>query len=164
MLTAAVTFYDVVLWLHVSAVVVGFGPTFAYAVLEGVVAKSSPRSLPALLGAVQTNNRSLVTTGGVVVLVTGIYLTAVQWEFSAFFISWGIVAVLVLLGLIHAFFIPNERKAQEAAERDIAASGGGDVEFGDDFQKATKRVSAMGVVAGLIVVLTVYVMVAKPFM
>ena len=32
MTTLAVTFYDVVVWLHVTAVVVGLGPTFAYGV------------------------------------------------------------------------------------------------------------------------------------
>ena len=163
--TAAVSFYDVIVWLHVSAVVVGFGSTFAYAIFLTVAARSEARSLPGLLRAMQANDRSLVTIGGVLVLVTGLYLaTYPQWEFSAFFIAWGIVAVLVLLGLTHGYFVPNERRAAEAAERDIAAAGTGDVELGDDFQQANGRLARMGVVAGLIIVLTVYVMVAKPFL
>ena len=32
MTTLAVQFYDVIVWLHVSAVVVAFGPTFAYGI------------------------------------------------------------------------------------------------------------------------------------
>ena len=162
---AAVSFYDVVLWLHVSAVVVGFGSTFAYAVFLAVAPRSDARSVPGLLRAMQANDRSLVTIGGLVVLVTGLYLaTYPQWEFSDFFIAWGIVAVLVLLGLTHAYFVPNERRGQEAAEQDIAAAGTGDVELGDDFQRANGRLARMGTVAGLIIVLTVYVMVAKPFL
>lgn len=163
MAAAAVTFYDIVLWLHVTAVVVGFGGTFAYGVLIAVAGRSDPRSLPGLLEAIRANDRSLVTVGGIVVLVTGIYLAADAWQFSDFFISWGIIAVLVLLGLVHGFFLPNERRAREAAERDIEAAGSGTVELGDEFNTANGRLAKMGPVAGLIVVLTVYVMVAKPF-
>jgi MFS family permease len=159
----AVSFNDVVVWLHVTAVVVGFGGTFAYGVLMAFVGRSAPRAMPGLLAALQANDRSLVTIGGAVVLLTGLYLAAVQWGFSPFFVAWGIVAVIVLLGLLHGYFIPNERRAQEAAERDIEAAGGGEVEFGEDFARANRRLAIMGPVAGLIIVLTIYVMVAKPF-
>jgi MFS family permease len=162
-LIGAVSFYDVVLWLHISAVVVGFGGTFVYGVLLTVAARSSPRSMPGVLAGIRANDRSLVTVGAILILLTGIYLAADSWEFSEFFISWGIVAVLVLLGLVHGFFLPNERRAQEAAERDIEAAGAGVVEFGDDFKRANGRIAKMGPVAGLIILLTVYVMVAKPF-
>lgn len=161
---AAVSFYDVVLWLHVSAVVVGFGSTFAYGVLIAFVQRSHPRAMPGLLAAIQANDRSLVTIGGVLVLLTGLYLAAEQWGFTPVFVGWGIVAVIVLLGLTHAFFIPNERRAQAAAERDIETAGAGEVEFGDDFNRAGRRLNIMGPITGLIIVLTVYVMVAKPFL
>ena len=161
---AAVSFYDVVLWLHVTAVVVGFGGTFAYGVLLTAVGRSNRCALPGLLGGMQANDRSLVTIGGLVVLLTGLYLAADRWDFGEVFIGWGILAVLVLLGLVHGYFIPNERRAQEAAERDIEASGVGDVELGDDFNRASARISRMGAVAGLIVVVTIYMMVAKPFL
>ncbi|MBA2566999.1 MAG: DUF2269 family protein [Thermoleophilaceae bacterium] len=162
---AAVSFYDIVQWIHVSAVVIGFGGTFAYGVLLTVAGRSDPRSMPGLLRAIQANDRSLVTIGGVLVLLSGVYLAADRWDFSEVFIGWGIVAVLVLLGLVHGFFIPTERRAQQAAERDIEASGPeGDVHFGTDFDRANKRMAIMGPVAGLIIVLTVYMMVAKPFL
>lgn len=165
MLTAAVSFYDVVQWIHVSAVVIGFGSTFAYGVLLAAVGKSNARSLPALLRAIETNDRSLVTIGAIVVLLSGLYLAADRWNFSEVFIGWGILAVLVLLGLVHGLFIPTERRARQAAERSIEASGqAGDVQFGADFDRANKRLSVAGTVAGLIVVLTIYMMVAKPFL
>lgn len=160
---AAVSFYEVVLWLHITAVVVGFGGTFAYGVLLAAARRSAPRSLPGLLGALQANDRSLVTTGGVLVLITGLYLTVDRWDFGELFIGWGIIAIVVLLGLVHGYFIPNERRAQEAAERDIEASGAAEVEFGEGFEGFSVGLARMGAVAGLIVVLTIYVMVAKPF-
>lgn len=164
MTTLAVAFYDVVLWLHVSAVVVGFGSTFAYAVIPAWIARNSPRAMPGLLRAMMANDRSVVTIGGVVVLLTGIYLAADRWEFSDFFVGWGIVAVLILLGLTGAFFIPNEKRAADAAQRDIERSGSGPVELGVEFERANRKLSVMGPLAGLLIVLTIYVMAAKPFL
>jgi hypothetical protein len=161
---AAVSFYDVVLWLHISAVVVGFGSTFAYGVILAALARSDRRSIPGVLEAFMANDRSLVTIGAVVVLLSGLYLAADQWGFTPVFVGWGIVAVLVLLGMLHGLFIPSERRAREAALRDIEAAGGGDIEFGEDFNRANRRLSVGGGIAGLIIVLTVYMMVAKPFL
>ena len=47
----AVRFYEVVLALHILAVVIAFGATFAYPVLLGVVTKADTRALPALYRA-----------------------------------------------------------------------------------------------------------------
>ncbi len=99
------------------------------------------------------------------ILVTGLYLAADRWEFSEFFIGWGILAILVLLGLVHGFFIPHDRRALRAAQRDIEAAGPtGDVEFGEEFNRESGASARMGPIAGLIVILTIYVMVAKPFL
>ena len=162
--TLAVSFYDVVLWLHISAVVVGFGATFAYGLFMAAAARKDPRSVPAVSAGIQANDRSLVTIGAVVVLLTGLYLAADAWEFSDFFIAWGIVAVLVLLGLTHGYFLPHSRKATAAAERDIERAGSGQVEFGEEFNRTSGNVARMGALAGLIVLLTIYVMTAKPFL
>ena len=41
---SAVAFYEVVLALHIMAVVVAFGVTFAYPIMFAVVAKADPRA------------------------------------------------------------------------------------------------------------------------
>lgn len=161
---AEVTFYDVVKWFHISSVVVGFGGTFAYAVIIGVAARTSPRSMPGVFSGIAANDRTLVTIGGIGILLSGVYLLADRWEGSEFFIVWGIVAMIVLLGLIHSFFIPNEIKAKEAAERDIERAGDGEVEFGEEFNEANSKLAKMGPIAGLIIILTIYVMTTKPFL
>ena len=164
MTTLAVQFYDVVVWLHVSAVVVGFGSTFAYAVILATVGRDNPRAIPAVLRGISANDRTLATIGGTLVLLTGIYLAADRWDFSEFFIAWGIVAVLVLLGLTHGYFLRNEKRAIEHAERDIERAGDGPVEFGPEFEQASGGLAKVGTLAGLIVILTIYVMAAKPFL
>ena len=165
MQTLAVTFYDVVVWLHVSSVVVAFGPTFAFGIYLALAARKYPRAMPAVLESTITITRSMVTIGGVLILLTGVYLAADRWDFSEFFIGWGILAILVLLGLAHGFFIPHDSRALRAAKRDIDAAGpSGEVQLGEDFQRETGLSARMGPVAGLIVIVTIYVMVAKPFL
>jgi hypothetical protein len=160
----AVTFYDVVVWLHVTSVVIAFGATFAFGIYVALAVAKYPRSVPAVLEVQTMINRTMVTSGGVLILATGIYLAADRWDFGYFFVTWGIVAIVVLLGLVHGFFLPHDRRALEAARRDIDASPGDRVEFGEEFNRNSAASARMGPIAGLIVILTIYVMVAKPFL
>jgi hypothetical protein len=164
MFVAEVQFYDVVVWLHVSAVVLAFGPTFAFGIYYGVVGSRHPRSLPAVFEATTVVNRTMTTIGMLVILASGIYLAADRWEFSDAFVIVGIVAVVVLMALVHGFFIPNDRRGKAAAERDIEAAGSGDVQFSDEFWASAARGRTVGALAGLIVILTIYFMAAKPFL
>lgn len=164
MTTLAVQFYDVVVWLHVSAVVVAFGPTFAFGIYLAMTANRHPRSIPAVLEAQNAVNMSLVTIGGIVVLLSGLYLAADGDVFDEVFVGAGIVAIIVLLGLVHGFFLPHDRRALAAAKRDIEAAGTGEVKFGDDFTRAQTASARMGPIAGLIVILAIYFMAAKPFL
>jgi hypothetical protein len=164
MTTLAVQFYDVIVWLHISAVVLAFGPTFAFGIYVAIAARNYPRGLPAVLEAQTVISRTMVTIGVVVILATGIYLAADRWDFSDFFIGWGILAALVLLGLVHGFFLPHDRRALAAAKRDIDAAGPGEVEFSDEFNRASQASARMGPIAGLIVIVTIYIMAAKPFL
>jgi hypothetical protein len=164
MITPAVAFYDVVVWLHITAVVVAFGPTFAFGIYGAMTTRNHPRAVPALLEAQNTISRTLITWGGIVVLLSGVYLAADGDWFDTFFVGFGIVAILGLLGLTHGFFLPNDRRALRAAERDIEAAGSGPVEFGEEFNRAVAASSRVGPIAGLIIVLTIYVMAAKPFL
>jgi Predicted integral membrane protein (DUF2269) len=155
----------VVVWLHVSAVVVAFGATFAFGIYIATTMRKYPRAIPAVLDSQITISRSMVTIGAILILITGIYLTADRWEFSDFFVAWGILAILALLGLVHGFFIPNDTRALRAAKRDVEAAGPtGEVEFGAEFNESSARSARMGPIAGLLVILTIYIMAAKPFL
>lgn len=163
-MAVAVTFYDVVKWVHVSSIVVGLGPTFAYGIYIAIATANEPRSVPFVYRVLQAIDSTFVTIGGLLILITGIYLAADRWDFGYFFVTWGVIAIIVLLGLTHGFFRPNERRAERLARRDIEASGGGDVRWSDEFNQVSLKMARMGPVAGLIVILTIYVMTAKPFL
>lgn len=154
MLTAAVEFYDVVVFFHILAVVLAFGPTFAYGLFFATAARMNPAALPAVGQAVVTWGRTAQRLSIVVIIVSGVYLTADLWEFSDFFVSWGMAAIVVLLALSEAYFIPSTKRFIAAAE------AGRD----EEVQALARQQRAMGPIAGLIVVLTIYVMTAKPFL
>jgi hypothetical protein len=163
--TVAVTFYNVVVWLHITSVVIAFGPTFAFGIYFAVGARKYPRSIPAILETQSVIQRSMTTIGGILILITGFYLAGKAWDFSDFFIVWGIIAIVALLGLVHGFFLPNDSRALGIAKRDIDAAGpSGDFEPSKEFMDVSSRSARMGPIAGLIVILTIYVMAAKPFL
>jgi uncharacterized membrane protein len=156
------TFYEAVKFVHILAAVVAFGPTFGYAFFQVVTERGFPRGVPTMWRATETASNYLVTPGAILVLLTGLYLTIDAWEFADAFVGIGILAVLVLLGLTHGFFNPQGRRAMGLAERDIAAAGNGDVEFSDEYWAVSRRIGAVGTVAGLIIAATIFVMVVKP--
>lgn len=162
--TVAVRFYDVVVWLHITSVVIAFGPTFAFGVYFAVGARKYPRSIPAILESQSVIQRSMTTIGGILIILTGFYLTGKMWDFSDFFIVWGIIAIVVLMGLVHGFFLPNDAKALSLAKSEIDAAGTGDYTPSKRFMDIAGRSARVGPIAGLIVVLTIYVMAAKPFL
>jgi hypothetical protein len=164
MVAAEVQFYDVIVWLHVSGVVVGLGPTFAFGIYLALAGRKYPRGMPAILDAQCTISRTMVTIAALVILGSGIYLAADRWEFSDFFVIAGLVAIVVLLGMVHGFFVPNEVRAREIAERDIGAAGPGEVKFSEEFDRRMRGSAIAGPIAGLIVILTIYFMATKPFL
>jgi uncharacterized membrane protein len=165
MTLADVQFYDVVKWLHITAVVLAFGPTFAFGIYIAVTQAKHPRSIPAVLDAQTAVVRTMVTGGMILILLTGIYLVADgPFELGEVFVGAGILVLLVLFGLSHGFFVPNDRRTKELAERDIEASGAADPEFSDEYTTLSNRSARVGMLAGILVVLTIYMMTAKPFL
>ncbi len=152
--------YKIALFLHILAVVLAFGPTFGYALFFSVTPQY-PRATPAIMAGVQKCDRYLVNPGMIVLLVAGIYLLVDgDWETNEAFISVGFVAIIVLFGLQHAFFQPQTRRARELAERDLESGDS----FSEEFMALSQRISKVGGLAGLIVVVTVFFMTYKPFL
>ena len=154
--------YKIGLFLHILAVVLAFGPTFGYGIAFSVLPKY-PQSAPGILAGIQKIDRYLVNPGMIVVLLAGIYLMIASddvWKGDEAFIIVGFLAIIALFGLQHGFFQPQVRRAKELAERDLKS---GD-ELSDEFLAVTDRIGKVGTLAGLIVVVTVFFMVYKPFL
>ncbi len=161
--TAEVQFHNVVLFVHILSVVLAFGPTFAYGVFLAIAQREGGAAIPTIGRGILTWDRTAGTIGMTLILLSGMYLASYDgspWEFSQFFVSWGFVAILVLFGLAHGFFIPQTKRAVALAERDLKDGG----ELSAEFEQKNALLGKVGPVAGVIVILTVYVMTAKPFL
>ena len=159
----AVTGYELSLSLHITAVVVGFGATFAEAVMFPVAMQQSPRHLPYVHRLQLAINTWLATPALVIVLATGLYQTVDgDWDFGAFWISATLLIVLIIGGLLGAYFIPADRRLGPMAEREIAAAGDAEPVMSDEYQKAARMEGVVGTVTGVLIVIAIFLMVIKP--
>jgi hypothetical protein len=157
----AVAFWEVVLALHIIAVVFAFGATFAYPVLLGAVAKADPRALPAVYRALHAISQRVIMPGLAAVMVFGIYLASHLHLWSSFFVQWGLGVAIVIGAVEGAYLGSRERRLIEVADRDVATgSGDGAVTFSAEHDSLVRRIGAVGALMDLLVILTIYFMVA----
>jgi uncharacterized membrane protein len=157
-----VSTYDVILAIHIMAVVVAFGVTFAYPVMFAVGARTDPRSLPVLHRVEHTIERFVTNTGLLIVILAGIYLASKAHDWSQFFVQWGLAAAIVIGALVGAVMIPTAKRAEQLATRDIAAAGEGPVEMSAEYQALVKRLSSVGTLLSVLVLITILFMAIKP--
>jgi uncharacterized membrane protein len=160
---ASISAYTISIWIHVSAAVIGFGSTFAGAVAFPLAARRYPRHLPFVHHMSLAINRRLANPALLVVLVTGFYqVSKGNWKMSSFWISGTLLIVLVLGGLIGAYFIPTDKKLAAMAEREAAAAGEGEFTPSAEYQALAQREGAIGGLAGLLIVAALFLMITKP--
>jgi hypothetical protein len=159
---ADIRLYDLGLFVHVAAVVLGFGPTFAYPFFQATVERLAPRSVPVMFRAMHASSRYLVTPGLLVVLGSGIYLTIDGWSFDQVFVVVGLSIVLALILLGAIFFDRHEARLIQLSERDVRAAGSGDVELSVEYWKASRRFARVGVAASVLVLAALFFMTVKP--
>ena len=163
MTSIAVTGYELSLFVHITAVVVGFGATFAEAIAFPLAMKLDPRHLPYVHQLQLAINQRFTTPALVIVLGTGIYqVVDADYDLGDPWISGSFAIILLLGGLIGAYFIPTDRRLGPMVEREIEAAGGGQVALSDEYQRAARTEGILGAVAGVLIVVAIYLMVLKP--
>ncbi len=167
-MSLAIQFYNVVVAVHVMAVVIAFGVTFAYPFIEAQVRRSAPDSLPAWHGIVATVNGKFVTPAMGVALLAGLYAASDQKLFDKVWVQVPLVILLVLFGIVGGFLTPQSRKLAELAAQDGAAAsgggggGGGTVTRSAEYEAVSTRVGMVGGLAGVLILLAIFFMEAKP--
>jgi uncharacterized membrane protein len=154
----AVTFYDVVLTVHILAVVVAFGVVFAYPPLDAYLRRAMPGNLAALHELHLALGRRVISPAMVVVLVAGLYLALDRWSLGDPWISATFAILFVLFGIMGGVLTPADRRLVELAQRDAKTGGGPSA----DYERERKRTDAVGGLALLLVIVAIFLMVAKP--
>jgi hypothetical protein len=157
----AASAYEIVLAVHIMAVVIAFGWTFALPISFAVAVKSDPRSLPTLHRIEFVVSRWLVNPALAVILGAGIFMASGGHRWSEFFVQWGIGVVIVLGGVVGAVLMPASKRAEQAVRADLEGWAGGQFDPGDEYRVATRRLNVAGSAASLLVLVTIAVMVVK---
>jgi uncharacterized membrane protein len=162
-LPLAITSYEFSLFLHITAVMVGFGATFAESVMFPVAMRLSPRHLPYVHRLQLVINQFFALPALVVVIATGFYqVSEGNWELGDFWLSATLAIVIVIAIINLVFFIPQDRKLGPMIERELAAAGDGEFVPSEEYQQAAMREGVLGSVTGLLLVMAVLLMVDKP--
>lgn len=157
MFAVALRFYDIVVFIHIAAVVVAFGVTFVYPLIVPLTQRSAPDKLPWLHHLQGEIGQKIITPAAAVVLLAGLYIALSgdgPFDMSDWWVGFGLLAILVLLGLGGAFFAPRERRLAELAERDLAAG-----KLSEEYEALAVQVARVGAFASLLVLVTVLFMV-----
>ena len=163
----AVTSYELSLFLHITAVMVGFGATFAESIMFQVAMKVSPRHLPYVHRLQLAINQWFASPALLVVLATGIYQVSDSdaWEIGDFWISASLTIVIVISALLGGYFIPADKRLGPLVERDIDNAGPGEISLSDlspEYQRHGRLEGIVGTVTGVLLIVAVYLMVTKP--
>jgi uncharacterized membrane protein len=161
---AEISFYNVVLFIHIAAVVLAFGVTFSLPIVLGLARQRYERHMgfyhrvQALIGS-----RLIGPLGGVV-LLAGLYLAIKgPYEFGDPWIGISLLLLIVILGVGGGYMGPREERLAEMAERDVAAGPAeGAVRFGEDYERLFTQVRNVNLVLNALILIAIFLMVTKP--
>ncbi len=146
------TFYDVVLWIHITAVVVAFGALFAYPLFLSVNARA-PVAERANFHRLQIAFSKRVTGPVIaVILAAGIYMASDAHLWSQGWVGAGLGLLIVIAGLGATVLRKGEERLLALSE---ARDEGG-------YAAALRTVMAWTAVTIALLVLTIFLMATKP--
>jgi len=161
---AEISFYNVVLFIHIAAVVLAFGVTFSFPIVMAAARKRHERHMgfyhrtQALIGS-----RLIGPLSGVV-LLAGLYL-AIEgpYEFGDPWIGSSLLLLIIIMGVGGGFLGPREERLAGLADRDIASSpADGAVHFGEDYERVFGQVRTVTLTLNALILIAIFLMVTKP--
>ena len=162
----AVTNYDFSVFLHVSAVVVGFGATFAESVMFPVAMKMSARNLPYVHRLQLVINQFFVLPALVIIVATGIYqMSEGNWDYGDFWVSGTLTIVVIIALTVIFFFIPIDRRLLPMIQKALADAGDRELQLADlpgEYQRWGRLEGLVGSILGILVIAAIFLMTTKP--
>jgi uncharacterized membrane protein len=162
-----VTFYELSVALHVMAVVLAFGPTYAFPIVQITAERRYPHALPFALHAIDRVNRGMVIPIAVLVGITGLY-QAIDGPYEFGRDQWmdiGLTLYLISLALALWTYRPSVMERAIAAAEKMAegAAPGAQVALSDEYRAVMRLPNLVGTILGPLVLIIIYLMVIKPF-
>jgi uncharacterized membrane protein len=159
----AVTSYLVVQAFHVMAVVAAYGLPMAYPMLLPYVRRRHPRAMPGLHDVQYRLNQRLTGPGTVIVLAAGVYMASKHdlWGEAWVAVPVAIMAVIVVLG--GGYVVPASKRMAALARADVDSAGSETLSWSSDYDRTFSRYMVAEITLGVLVLVAVFFMVAKPF-
>lgn len=148
----------ILLLIHVGGAIIGFGPTFTFAILGPLAGRAGPQGGLALLEGMEAIEKKLVVPVAVVSQpLSGlalIFVGAYNENFLGHYWLWIGIAIYAIAFYL-AIFVQNKRLARMI---ELAKAGPPTPEF----IATAKKVAATGPVITVLLVVIIILMVAKP--
>jgi uncharacterized membrane protein len=152
-------YFELLLLIHIAGAFIGFGPTYAFAVLGPLSGKlEGPQSVGALKGIVAIEKRLVFPVATVVQPLTGILLIFESGRNESFFShEWLWISLIIYIAMYYtATFvqIPAVEKVVESAESGQAGTPG--------FMELVAKTKRFGPVLTIGLTVIVFLMITKP--
>jgi uncharacterized membrane protein len=162
----AIANYEYSIFLHITAVVLGFGSTFSESVMFPVAIKMSARNLPYLHRLQLVLNQFFAIPAAIIVAATGVYqVDKLGFDYGDFWLSASI-AILVVIFLVNIFFfIPTDRKLLPIIQKAIADAGDKELTLRDlppEYQRWGRAEGIVGSIVGILLIAAIFFMTTKP--
>jgi uncharacterized membrane protein len=155
---ALIDVYNVVLFVHVLAVVVGFGVIFTYPLLDAYARRTHVVDLVALHRFQVFLTSRLIQPALLVILVAGIYLATDRWSLGDPWISATFAILIVIGGLAGAVIGPTEKKLLALAQRELQEGQAPSAAY----EREAIKLARFGGLTALLIAVAVFLMVTKP--
>ena len=155
---------DVVIALHVIAVILAFGLPLAYPMLLPYLRRHHPRAMPGVHDVQHRLNQRLTGPGTVLIFAFGAYLATKRgyWDEPWVLVPLGILLFIAVVG--GGYVVPVTARLANLARADVeSAPVGGEITWGHDYDRHYSRYMAVEVLLGLLVLTAIFFMTTRPF-
>jgi uncharacterized membrane protein len=148
----------IVLFIHVAGAIIGFGPTFTFAILGPMAGKSGPQGGVAILQAIDAIEKRLVLPVAIVVQpLSGLILIFLAGYNAAFFTHYWLWVGILLYAIAFYLAVFGQRVRIERLI-ELAKAGPPTPEF----VATAKKVGQTGPIIAVLLVVIIILMVTKP--
>jgi len=116
---ATIEVVNVALALHILGVVFAFGVLLAVPVAAPALRRASPESGRTVAGLQLALAQTVVRWGGLLVLLSGIYMAADLDLFSEWWVTTPLVILFVIFGFNDGFLVPRYRELVQDAQDEV---------------------------------------------
>jgi uncharacterized membrane protein len=158
MLAFNTALFKFLLFLHILAVIVAFGPTFIFPLIMGM-GRSDPQHMAFAVKVIHAISSKVTRTGAIAAGILGVLLIPVA-EISLKDNTWLLIAILIYVILLAYAVIVQAPNSEKMVELTSAATPGEPPST--EIAELAKRLQMGGTVLGVAVLAILLLMVFKP--